>query len=344
MTYDERKTFLINCAFFFVVAAIVFVVLRFMMAYLFPFLIGIILAYALQKPSRYLSKKLNIKNSICAPILVCVTYITVIALIGIAVWLIVNNSDLIVNSISRLLKTVENFINDLKNKIDFGRGEIAQNIITDTSHSFFTRLTESFSTYMANTIKRLPGIMLSTVVTIVASCYIAKDFDVLNRFLKNLLKAKTYDNLLVIKSIVTNSVLKFAVGYMLILMITFVELLIGLVFLNVNHAVLLAAVISVVDLLPVLGTGTVMVPWAVFSIIYGRTYLGFGLIILYVLITVIRNFIEPKIIGKKIGVSPLFTLVAIFVGLRIAGIIGMFILPVVLIVVIDYYKLQMENQ
>ena len=343
MSVEERKTFLINTAFFILVGGIVYVFLRFMLSYLFPFLIGLILAYILQKPSEFISEKVKISKNICAPVLVGITYIAVLLFIGTIIWIVSKNMNFLAEGLSKMTKSFALFFDWLKEKNHFGKGDMLGSFISDSVDSFLKKIIEIFSNYISITVQKLPGILLSSVVTVVASCYIAKDFDVLKRFFKNLVKKKTYENIVIIKKIVVENVFKFSAGYLLLLLITFIELLIGLFVLRVDHFVIIAILISIVDVLPVLGTGTVMLPWALFSIIGTDTYLGIGLIVLYLIITVIRNFLEPKIIGKKIGINPLFTLIAIFVGLKVAGIVGMFILPITLIVVVDYYKLQMKN-
>lgn len=118
-------------------------------------------------------------------------------------------------------------------------------------------------------------------------------------------------------------------GYISIMFITFVELSVGLTVLQAPNSILLAALIAVVDILPVLGTGTVLIPWSLISLITGDTFLGIGLIILYVVILIVRNIIEPKFIGKRIGLKPLVTLVSMYLGMKLAGVAGMFIFPLV---------------
>ena len=126
--------------------------------------------------------------------------------------------------------------------------------------------------------------------------------------------------------------------------ITFLELLAGLYILRIKYAPLLAALISVIDILPVLGTGTVLVPWAAAELLARDTAAGIGLLVLYAVITVIRNFAEPKIIGKEMGINPLFTLLAMFIGLKLFGFAGILLLPITLIVVVKYYKDEMEAE
>ena len=108
--------------------------------------------------------------------------------------------------------------------------------------------------------------------------------------------------------------------------------------LKVKNAFLLAIIIAFVDILPVLGAGTILIPWAVFSAFFGNVPQAVGLALLYVLIILIRNFCEPKIIGSQIGINPLFTLIAMFTGLRLFSVAGLFLFPVILIVVIKFYK------
>lgn len=188
------------------------------------------------------------------------------------------------------------------------------------------------------TVKHAPQFLLSCVVAAASSCYIAADYRKLIKFVRGLCGDKIYRNALKIKNILVNSVFKFAKGYLIILGITFAELFLGFTVFKIRYALTLAAIISVIDILPVLGTGTVLIPWAAAEFILGNTAKGAGLAVLYLIITAVRNFAEPKIIGKQMGIKPLFTLLAMFVGIKLFGIAGIFILPITLIVVIEYYR------
>ena len=97
------------------------------------------------------------------------------------------------------------------------------------------------------------------------------------------------------------------------------------------------------DLLPVFGTGIILLPWSVFSFLQSNYKNGFGLVALYLIIMIVRNFAEPKIIGKQININPIFTLLFIFIGLRIGGIMGMLLFPLILTVVFTYYRRQIYN-
>jgi sporulation integral membrane protein YtvI len=122
--------------------------------------------------------------------------------------------------------------------------------------------------------------------------------------------------------------------------ITFIIAFIGLSILGVKYSALMAFVIIIVDILPILGTGSVLIPWAIFSIISSKFFLGIGLILLFVIITVIRKAIEPKVLGERIGLSALATLISIWVGFKFMGVVGVFLFPLAFIFLRALFKVK----
>ena len=112
-------------------------------------------------------------------------------------------------------------------------------------------------------------------------------------------------------------------------LMTFLQAFIGLALLRVPYAFVLAVLIAVVDVLPLLGTGIVLIPWAVVSLLLGEVKLGIGLLILYALTSVVRQVLEPKLIGEGLGLHPLLSLAAMYTGLRLFGVWGMILAPLV---------------
>ncbi len=103
--------------------------------------------------------------------------------------------------------------------------------------------------------------------------------------------------------------------------------------LRVDYPILFSLLIVVVDILPILGTGSVLVPWGIFHIANGHSATGIGLIVLFVAITVIRRTIEPKIFSSNLGISPLAALVSVYLGFRLLGFLGLFVGPAIVIVI-----------
>ena len=110
--------------------------------------------------------------------------------------------------------------------------------------------------------------------------------------------------------------------------ITFVELAVGLTVIGVENSVLIAFLIALFDILPVLGTGGIMIPWTILTALQGDYALALGLLLVYLFVTVVRNILEPKIVGGQIGVHPVVTLAGMFVGAQLFGVLGLFGFPI----------------
>jgi predicted PurR-regulated permease PerM len=120
-------------------------------------------------------------------------------------------------------------------------------------------------------------------------------------------------------------------------------LLIGFLLLRVSLPLFFALGIAVLDALPLFGTGTALLPWSLFSMISGDLHLGLGLLILYAVCALSRNVLEPKLLGAQLGVSPLLTLLAIYVGYRVSGFGGMLLLPILTLVGMQLWEARQKN-
>ena len=345
MEQQSRKSFLINTFYFVTIAAIIFVFCKFMLAFLMPFVVGGAVAWLVQEPADFISSKLKIKHSVVAGTLALDVFAGIGALIFFICFKAVGaavdffgeigaNTDVLTSFFDNLKNSAASFFEKLPRKFT----DLLSVFYGNAVNRLIASLTSVISSAAGYTVKHAPQFLLSCVVAAASSCYIAADYRKLIKFVRELCGDKTYRNALKIKNILVNSVFKFAKGYLIILGITFAELFLGFTVFKIRYALPLAAIISVIDILPVLGTGTVLVPWAAAEFILGNTAKGAGLAILYLIITAVRNFAEPKIIGKQMGIKPLFTLLAMFVGIKLFGIAGIFILPITLIVVIEYYR------
>jgi sporulation integral membrane protein YtvI len=117
-------------------------------------------------------------------------------------------------------------------------------------------------------------------------------------------------------------------SYAILFLFTFSELLLGFVLLGEAYAFLLALVTALVDSLPVFGTGTVLLPLALYRFFTGDSHTATGFLILYAAVTVIRQILEPKILGKGVGMHPLLMLISMYAGLKLFGIFGMIVIPI----------------
>lgn len=341
MTVDKKRKFLIDTAFIVLVAVIIYLVFRFCLIYLLPFVIGLLLALIVQRPSEALSKITKIKKGIIALIFVIILFLLVAALIGVLGYFAYGLLEKLVSVIKGSFTSWNDFYTQISTRfVDLFNAlpdEVVNALRTlpDTLVQKLTDVIGSIVTFSASTIvKSGPGLIISIIVTVVATCYIAKDYDKVTQLVKAVVSSRTTLIISNVKSIFFDSIFKLLKGYILLMVITFTELSIGLFLLGVKNPVLIAGVIAVVDILPVLGTGAVVIPWAIISLVIGDIWRCVGLLVLYLVITFVRNFLEPKVIGDQIGLHPLLTLISMFVGLRLFGFIGLFMCPIALIIIV----------
>lgn len=344
MTIEKKKDFLINFAFFIVICAIAYVAFKFLSVYLLPFVIGILASFLVQRPSRAIHQATRIPSGVCTVVLVVITYFLLIGLVGLIGFMLYRwVSALLViipeyfPTFSKAMKELSVTFSDLLNQLPSSTVSALNNMPEKIVSTLTGSLTSWLSAFAGNIVKRIPNILISIIITVVASCYIAKDYRRVIKFSSEVLPARVWQLLMDIKIIFMRNILRMLRGYALLLMITFIELSIGLLILRVDNSIALAAVIAVVDILPVLGTGTVLIPWAVIELITGNIWHAVGILIVYLVITVIHNFLEPKVIGNQVGLHPLITLIAIFCGYKLMGFVGLFLFPVTIIVLHDLY-------
>ncbi len=173
----------------------------------------------------------------------------------------------------------------------------------------------------------LPNALFTVLVVIIATYYFAIDRVRINCFFLSLFPKKVKPALKNAKDMLSATVGRYLRAYGLLFLITFTELLASFLIMGFDFAFVLALVIALVDVLPVVGTGTVLIPWGAIALISGNLKTGIGLLVSYAVITVIRQIIEPKIVGKFIGISPLATLASMYIGLKLIGIAGLFVFP-----------------
>lgn len=344
MNLYEKKKFIINFSYFAMWFLLVLALFKVSAVYLMPFLISIIISIIVQKPAIYISSKLKIKKETCAALFSIMIFITGISIITLMFWMLYSQIETLINSSSRnnnFVKNIESLISALN---EYFRRLTNNNAILDfvkeTENGMFKKLGDLLSNLIANILKKIPSLFISCVITIVLTYYFSKDFDRLKKFIKGIVSENAVLKIRTIKNVLFDCVFKITIGYFWLFLITFFQLFIGFFILSVPNFFVYSFLISLIDLLPVIGTGAILLPWSIFEIFQKNYKLGFGLIILYVIIAIIRNFLEPKIIGKQTGINPLFMLIFIFLGLKIGGIIGMIFIPITFTVAFNYFKKQ----
>ena len=164
------------------------------------------------------------------------------------------------------------------------------------------------------------------------------DYDKIMKFCIDQLSDKKKALFFEIKAYIVGTLFVVIRSYILIMSITFVELSIGLSLIGIKNVLLVSLFISVFDILPVLGVGGVLIPWATICLILGNVGMAASLAVLYVVIVIVRNILEPKIVGKQLGLHPIVTLSSMFAGVQLLGGIGLFGFPIALSLLVHLDK------
>ncbi len=186
-------------------------------------------------------------------------------------------------------------------------------------------------------VSALPMWFIFVLVTLVAAFYFAYELDGIQKALLGMLPGPWEARVKKLKNSVVFTMFGYLRAYFLLMLITFAMMAVGFLTLGVRYALLLAALFALLDFLPIIGVGVLLLPWAAVLLIGGNYYVGIGLLILFAAISLARQFLEPKIVGHHLGLHPLLALGATYVGLRLFGFVGMLGLPVALLVVKNAY-------
>ncbi|MCL2023777.1 MAG: sporulation integral membrane protein YtvI [Oscillospiraceae bacterium] len=367
-SYEKRLNFVVTALYIILFAATFYFVVQYALPMFLPFIIAFIIAAILQKPLNFLTKKTKIGKGLWAA--VCV-----FALIGILIFLLYlvfariyeqlqGLIDYFIEQLSDLpsfIKEIESnvleFITVLPDKMEDGArlsvGEFFDGLITraEGSEDGGFNIQEILNNmpeigWITSSIEgvwgaasRLPIMIVGIMVTLIATIFTTSDWDRIIGFLKRQLPEEKLQALEVAKGTIGGTAGKLVRSYLIIIGITFVEMLLSLLLASAfgvydsGYILGIAVIIAIVDILPVLGTGSVVVPWALISFATGKTGMGIWLLVTFLIISVVRQYIEPKLVSNNLGLPPVLTLIGMYVGLQLFGVIGMLIVPLTLMLV-----------
>lgn len=353
----KRRDFLIDLVFVMAIIGLVYVFFKYCFVIAAPFLLSFFFAVILQRPLGWLDKKTKNKmHSFWSIVLVllCVAIILgpVISVIA-ALFREIGN---FISFLGEQLNDLPTFLVTLQNEILKAIKFLPDSIYTSVSENitqFFGNLINDFDVSklginmssitsglsngisgVYSVVKNIPSILISVVIGIIAWILFTKDYKKVVKFIKLQLPDKHKNLLSETKKIFSSTILKMCRAYGLIMFITFCENFLGLTILNLigvmknSYVFVIAICIAVFDILPVAGSGGILIPWSLIALVSGNVGQCVGLLILYAVITVIRQYIEPKIVGDSLGVNPLVTLAGLYFGLKLFGFMGMFIVPI----------------
>ena len=338
MTRERMTQFLIRFAYGAVMLGLIYVGFRFALPLLLPFLLGFIFSVILRSPADFLSKKLKIHRRLVTAVLVTLFFLllAVLALlIGSELFTFARTSVSQFNTvIVPAVESLTEMASKWTKRLDPNVVSVLDGLVNSVLASLRGKVAELSARLVTGVMSGLPNSFLNVLFMIIATFFISMDFGLLQWAVARRIREEDYNKIVAGLNYCKTTLGRLLRSYLLIMCITFVEQAIGLTILGVKYSLLIAMAIAVFDILPVVGSGTIMLPWAVICLVTGDIRRGVGLLILYVIITVVRQSIEPRIVGDHVGLHPLLTLMCMFLGYRIFGGFGLLGLPILCAVLV----------
>ena len=339
MASEKRKNFLINAAYFAVIIGLAVLLVGGILPMATPFVIGFVVAYILQRPIRFVERKTSLPHKAIALLSVLLFYVTagaVITILGVrlvtfGIGLLSNLPHIyevhILPTLYDILLALESLFAQLDPAIVAILNDVGTEFIR-LAGQMASGISAKAVAVVAGASAALPSMFIEIVLMLISSVFITMDWEKLTGFCMQQMNAKTKEVFLQIKEYLIGTLWVCVRSYALIMSITFVELSILLTLIGINHSVLIAFGTACFDILPVLGTGGIMGPWVLIKLLQGEFLMALKIFGVYVTVTVVRNIIEPKIVGGQLGLHPVVTLSSMYVGVQLFGVVGLFGFPI----------------
>ena len=346
---EKKRTLIINTIFFLIIIGGAYIVAIYLLPVFMPFLLAFLLAAVIHSAVRYIPVKTERGKKWISILFTAVFFFIIVLVLYFGVNRLFHLAEKAIIHLPRLYE--EEFIPwiysiaDRLEKRYGGRGIIGVDNIGNSFMEFVEKIGKGLSEVSVNKVtnvskyaKKVPALVIKVIMTVIATFFFASDYKKITQFVLNLFPEKGRSVILTIKTHTFEVLTAYLKSYSILMAITFLELCVGLAILKIPYFIVISFGISIFDIFPVLGTGGILIPWALAAVVIGNYRLAVGLVVLELVISIIRNTLEPRIVGKQIGVHPLATLIAVFAGLKFCGIVGMIGFPVCLSILVQLDK------
>lgn len=335
ISYKTLRSLCIDFIIFLIPLSLLFFAIPYVFNLILPFVIGFLLYLAANPLNKFLNKY-SIPKGLCA--------LFSLVIISVALFFILRLVFLgLFNEISSLSRGADKLYSAAMPRISASFSSVSQQILLPESiktglekilSSFWEMLStelvsvlRNITTNVINALKNIPSLIISVFASVFTSFFLLKDSDAIFRTIQNFFGEKFIGSISKIKTSVLKITFSYLKAQLIIESIIFCVLLVGFLVLKVNYAVLLALLTAVIDAVPIFGTGTILIPMAVFHFLSGNSVLGWGILILYGVALLLRQLCEPKIVGTKLGIHPLATIFSLYIGMKLFGFFGLILGP-----------------
>ena len=348
--FDFKKLYFI----LYIILVLIVVYLLFKLGiFLFPFTLALFFSIMTQPFSRFLEKKLKFSQKIATIVSIVLFLVIFLGFISLSALRLSGEIYKLSINLNKYSKEAQSLWNTAIDKVYSLLGYFPEGFDEQVKNSIngFIRMGTSklgsFINSLINFITSIPTIILYICITILSTFFISLDKNKIMAFLEQQFPKSWIKKVYNIKREMFNVLGSYIRAQIILMTICFFELLISfniLSFLkfNLQYPLIFSIVICIIDALPILGAGAVLLPWSLISFVTGDINLGLALIVIYFLVLSVRQMLEPKLISQNLGVHPLVTLISMYSGFKFFGVIGFLIGPVVMIILKNVFSRELE--
>ncbi|MFX3631901.1 MAG: sporulation integral membrane protein YtvI [Candidatus Pristimantibacillus sp.] len=303
-----------------------------------PFLLAIVVAIFMEPLTQFIIRKFRTNRLIASTISSSLFTVVLIGLMGLLGVKIVTELIAFAQRVPNYFGDANAYVTELMDNAqslyeNFSPEAVSQieSWLTQLSKTVMS-LVSSLSSAVVAFASGIPGMFIFFIVFLVAVYMFGFSLNTMKQSVLSLFEEKSRPQVDEVLNNLKKSIFGFLRSQIILSAMTYALSLVGLLILDIKYPLAIALLIIIVDIMPILGTGSVLVPWGTYLILTGDVFTGVGLFILFLVITVFRRIVEPKILGDSVGIGSLSALISLYVGFKLVGVIGVFLGPLVIII------------
>lgn len=331
-------------------ASVLLICLSFKLAFFYmPFIIAFAIYLLIEPIIKFFMKKLKLKRKTSALIILFLFLSIIVGLLGWGIATIISETSNLLKNLNEYIGVIYDFIQQKVNNFSFSKIQISPELSqifessTQNLLSHISGIAQRFFSSVLDKLTSIPTVVFYIVITITSLYFISTDKIYMIDQLEHHFPRKWVKNMTKHIKGIASSLGGYLKAQLILVLVSFFICLVGLyiycfIGFSIKYPLLVAIGIAFVDALPILGSGTVMIPWAIIAACKGDYRMGIAILILWVIMTIVRQIMEPRVVGGQIGIHPIFTIIAMYTGVKFCGIIGLFIGPIALIILKNIFE------
>ena len=326
----------------------VYLFLKYAFFAVLPFLVSYAVSLIICPMAEVLKKRARIPEKLSAAVLVTLVLAILFGTCFFCGARLFDEAERLVEEASRgegvlteLMSKIEKGISSIYSRVSFLGidGAECEAFISQLSENLIAIVSSSLASSFASVVSGTPNIFIGVAVTLMSCYYFCMDKRRITGSVRSLLPQSIRQRTALLISLAKKALVKYTRAYLILMLITFLSTFLGLLILKAEYAFLISLAVALVDVLPLVGAGAVLLPYALITFLMGDASLALGIIVLFGAVLIIKQIAEPKIVGSSIGLHPVTSLFSMYIGLRLFGMLGMIAGPAVAFVIREMISL-----